>query len=126
MRLAALGTQLLVATVLLSVVKAEATATLQDIGRFAVRPPRDFDILEVLKFLYRRYHGFMSETHQEVIGPLTVVFGEANDVDGGKAFLRKGCGDVVGGVKGWHLFHHESNLALMFGLVGVKPLTTNS
>jgi len=41
----------------------------------------------------------MSESHQKVIGRLTVFFGEAHDADGGKAFLRKGCGDVVGGEK---------------------------
>jgi len=122
MRLAALGTQLLVAAVLLCVVKTEASTTLQDIGRLTVRPPRDFDILEVLKFLHGWYQSTVSEAHQKVIRWLTVLFGEANDMDGGKAFVREGCDDVVWGVEGGHFFHHESNLALMFGRVGVKFL----
>ena len=68
----------------------------------------------------------MSEAHQKVIRRLTVLFGEANDMDGGKAFVREGCGDVIGGVDGRHFFHHESNLALMFGRVGVISLLTIS
>jgi len=50
--------------VLLSVVKVETTTTLLDSRRLAVRPPRDFNVLKILKFLYTRYQSSMSETHR--------------------------------------------------------------
>jgi len=48
-------------------------------------------------------------------------------VNGGKSFRREGCDDFVGEVIGcWDLFYDESNLALVFGHVGVKPLASIS
>lgn len=65
----------------------------------------------------------MRESNKKIFRRLSIFFGKAHDVDDGEAFRRESGDDFVSGIKGWHLFQHEANLALVFSRIGVIPLS---